>query len=384
MLPRFLTRQTAPASRLRASPDAKPLRAFPGTALAGLVFSLAVLWPVAAQEMTRFPAAAEQTELLSIHAATDLYALRPLIADFQKLSPGTAFEVTEYVTNDLFEAAKQACATGSTLGDVYLSSAVDQLVKLANDGCARRLAGVSLAAAPRWANWRDEVFGFTFEPIVMVYNRTSVPAPAMPRSHLELAELLRRDPQTYAGKVGTYDIRLSGIGYLLAFNDARQTTTTYGRLLESLGRARVVVRCCTTEILDEIVAGRLLIGYNLLASYAYERMRRGDPLGIVMPSDYTLVLSRGAMVPSTAQQSQLAERFVDYLLSPRGRGVGQAESFFFGPDGAPPAGIEGPDIVTSGVARPIAIGPALLAVQDAARRKRFLDDWTRSVVQPEQ
>jgi iron(III) transport system substrate-binding protein len=351
--------------------------------LAALAFSLAVLWPAGAQEMTRFPAPAEQVELLTIHAATDLYALRPLIADFQKLSPGTAFQVTEYVTNDLFEAAKQACSTGATLGDVYLSSAVDQLVKLANDGCARRLAGTSLAAAPRWANWRDEVFGFTFEPIVMVFNRDAVAASAMPRSHLELAELLRRDPDTYRGRIGTYDIRLSGIGYLLAFNDARQTTTTYGRLLESLGRARVVVRCCTTQILDEIAAGRLLIGYNLLASYAYDRMRRGDPISIVMPSDYTLVLSRGAMVARAASHPQLAERFVDYLLSPRGRSVGQAESFFFGPDGASPTGIEGPDIVTSGVARPIAIGPALLAVQDAARRKRFLDDWTRSVIQPE-
>jgi ABC-type Fe3+ transport system substrate-binding protein len=336
-----------------------------------------------AQTVTQFPAPGVQTEALSIHAATDLYALRPLIADFQKLSPGTAVEVVEYVTNDLFAAAKEACTGRQHLGDVYLSSAVDQLVKLANDGCAKRISGPNLTAAARWANWRDEVFGFTFEPIVMAFNRNAMKPADMPRSHLELAELLRREPETYMGRVGTYDIRLSGIGYLLAFNDARQTTTTYGRLLESLSRARVIVRCCTSEILDEIAAGRLLIGYNLLASYAYERIRRGDPIGIVMPSDYTLVLSRGAMVPSTARQEGTAARFIDYLLSARGRSVGQAEAFFFASDGAPPDGIEGPDIVTSGVARPIAIGPALLAVQDAARRKRFLEDWTRTIAQPE-
>jgi iron(III) transport system substrate-binding protein len=346
-----------------------------------LILAVIAAAPAGAQEVTRFPSPGEQTERLSIHAATDLYALKPLIADFQAQSPGTAFEVTEYVTNDLFAAATQACVKGETLGDVYLSSAVDQLVKLANDGCARRLAGPSLAAAARWANWRDEVFGFTFEPIVMAFNRNGVAD--MPRSHLELADLLRREPETYQGRIGTYDIRLSGIGYLLAFNDARQTTTTYGRLLESLGRAKVVVRCCTTQLLDEIAAGRLLIAYNVLGSYAYERMRHGDPIGIVMPSDYTLVLSRGAMVPSTGRWHDLAERFVDYLLSPRGRSVGQAQSFFFGADGSLPQGLDGPDIVTSGVARPIAIGPALLAVQDAARRKSFLEDWTRSIIQPE-
>jgi iron(III) transport system substrate-binding protein len=333
-----------------------------------------------AQTETRFPSPAAETETLSIHAATDLYALKPLIADFQKLSPGTSVKIVEYVTNDLFAAAAKACAEDRALGDVYLSSSVDQLVKLANDGCAQEVKGQGVGEAARWANWRDEVFGFTYEPIVMVYNRKLVPAAHVPRAHIELADLLRREAEMYRGKVGTYDIRISGIGYLLAFNDARQTTTTYGRLLESLGRSEVVVRCCTSEILDEIAAGRVLIGYNLLGSYAYERVRRGDPLGIVMPSDYTLVLSRGAMVPARAANAELAARFVNYLLSRRGQDVAARESFFFSASGKAPPGIEGPDVVTSGVARPIAVGPALLAVQDAARRERFLEDWSRSMV----
>ncbi|QIB36163.1 ABC transporter substrate-binding protein [Ancylobacter pratisalsi] len=354
--------------------------------LACAAFSLSALLLAAetgahAQTLTRFPALTAEVDRLSIHAATDLYALAPLITDFQKLSPGTTVEIAEYVTNDLFVAAAELCAQKRALGDVYLSSSVDQLVKLANDGCAQRVEGPDLQRAPRWANWRDEVFGFTFEPIVMVYNRDNVPADDVPHTHLELAELLRREADRYRGKVGTYDVRLSGIGYLLAFNDARQTTTTYGRLLESLGRAQVVLRCCTSKILDEVAAGRLLIGYNMLGSYAYERVRRGEPIGIVMPADYTLVLSRGAMVPAHAANAGLAARFLDYLLSERGQAVGQEQSFFFGLDGAAPPYIEGPDVVTSGIARPIVVGPTLLAVQDAARRKRFLEDWSQSVIQ---
>lgn len=348
-------------------------------ALSGLTLLFAAQ-TATGQTTALFPVPGE-TEYLSIHAATDLYALRPLIADFQALSPGTTIEVVEYVTNDLFAAAQAACQQGKTLGDVYLSSAVDQLVKLANDGCAQPAYGASLSGLPRWANWRDEVFGFTYEPIVMAYNRELVPSGDIPRTHLELADLLRTKAQTYTGKIGTYDIRLSGIGYLLAFNDARQTSTTYGRVLESLGRAQVVLRCCTAEILEEIAQGRLLIGYNMLASYAYERVRQGDPLGIVMPADYTLVLSRGAMMPRHSGRPDTAARFLDYLMSDRGQQVASKQAFFFGPDGSAPPGIDGPDVVTSGIARPIAIGPTLLAVQDAARRKRFLEDWTKSVVQ---
>lgn len=347
-----------------------------------LLAAMSASWLAHAQKSKQFDAPGPERETLAIHAATDLYALEPLIRDFQKLSPGTTVKFVEYVTNDLFAAAVAACGKSMALGDIYLSSAVDQLVKLANDGCAQRLSAPNLKRAARWANWRDEVFGFTFEPIVMVYNTHAVPQEDIPRDHLELAELLRRKADAYRGRVGTYDIRFSGIGYLLAFHDARQTSTTYGRLLESLGRAKVVLRCCTSEILDEVAAGRLLIGYNMLGSYAYERARRGDSLGIVMPADYTLVLSRGAMVPTSAENPEIGARFLDYLLSPQGQAIGQKHAFFFGADGTAPPGIVGPDVVTSGIARPIAVAPTLLAVQDGARRERFLEDWTRSVIQP--
>ncbi|MBM1174144.1 ABC transporter substrate-binding protein [Microvirga arabica] len=329
-----------------------------------------------------FPALQTEHEVLSVHAATDLSAMEPLIRDFQILNPNTRVEFTEYVTNDLYAAAAKACQDGSALGDVLLSSSVDQLVKLANDGCARDVRSPETVMAPRWANWRNEVFGFTFEPVVFVYNREKVPAEDVPSTHLELADLLRLKPEAYRGRVGTYDIRQSGIGYLLAFNDSQQTTTTYGRLLESLGRAQAVVRCCTGEILDELEAGRILIGYNMLASYAYARVRAGADLGIVMPADYTLVLSRGAMVPSQARNANAAARFVSYLLSARGQEVAQRDGFFFGFGGETPPGIEGASsIVQTGVARPITISPALLAVQDDERRRRFIADWSRSLVE---
>ncbi|WP_029352374.1 ABC transporter substrate-binding protein [Bosea sp. 117] len=349
----------------------------------GLLAALAILAAGAAQAQvtTDFPSRGAEQEVLSIHAATDLAAMRPLILDFQEANPGLRVAFVEYVTNDLYAAASEACRSGRVIGDILLSSSVDQLVRLANDGCAHNVDPPNAAALPRWAKWRGDVFGFTFEPVVFVYNRKLVPPDAVPKTHLELADRLRLEPETYRGRVGTYDIRLSGIGYLLAFNDALQTTTTYGRLLEGLGRAAVVVRCCTSEILDEVEAGRVLIGYNMLASYAYARMRAGADIGIVMPADYTLVLSRGAMIPNGAPHLSAATRFLDYLLSPRGQTTAREKAFFFGFDGQAPPDIEGASaIMQTGIGRPIAIGPALLAVQDDQRRGRFLGEWSRSMV----
>ncbi|MBP1852412.1 ABC transporter substrate-binding protein [Rhizobium halophytocola] len=329
-------------------------------------------------ERALFPAVSQETERLSIHGATDLAAMRPLILDFQKQAPNTAVEFVDYVTNDLFREAVDACS-GKDIGnggDLLLSSSVDQLVRLANDGCAQSYSSRMTEAIPAWANWREEIFGFTFEPVVFVYDKSKVPPEDVPRSHDALADLLRRKADVYSGRIGTYDIEASGVGYLLAYNDSRQAPTTYGRIVESLSRTRTVIRCCNNEVLGEIARGNVRLAYNVLGSYAYAAARTNPNLGIVLPNDYTLVLSRGAMVPSTAQHPALAKRFIDYLLSPRGREVARQKSFFFSENGPLPEGVEGPpDLMVSGIGRPIRIGPALLAAQDTMQRQTFISDW---------
>ncbi|GGA94511.1 iron ABC transporter [Brucella endophytica] len=328
-----------------------------------------------------FPAQQHERNVLSIHAATDIDAMEPLILDFQKTAPDIAVEYVEYVTNDLYNEADKACRDGSALGDIYLSSSVDQLVKLANDGCAtRHRSPVTQSVAP-WANWRDEVFGFTFEPSVFVYNSDVVPAEDVPRTHVELADLLRRKLDFYHGRIGTYDLRQSGIGYLLAFYDARQTTTVYGRLLESMSRAGAAVRCCNSEVLQQVSSGNFYIGYNILGSYAYAEHKRNPQLEIVLPRDYTLILSRGALIPKHAAHGDLGARFLGYLLSARGQEIAREKAFFFSEKGPLPLDVDGPlALVESGIARPIRIGPELLAAQDHAQRERFIADWSNLII----
>lgn len=332
-----------------------------------------------------FAARGQETGRLVVHAATDMEAMRPLVEDFQRTAPGIAMEVTDMVTNDLFREAVSACAGEAEGGDILLSSSVDQLVRLANDGCARAHNSPTAASVADWANWRDEVFGFTFEPVVFVYDRRFVPQEDVPRSHDALADLLRRKPDDYSGRIGTYDIEASGIGYLLAFNDARQAPTVFGRLLESLSRTRTVIRCCNNEVLGEIAKGNVRIAYNVLGSYAYAAARANPDLALVVPRDYTLVLSRGAMIPSRTRNPELAGRFLDYLLSPRGREVARARSFFFAENAPLPEGVDGPSqLIESGIGRPIRIGPALLAAQDEIQRRRFIAEWKHLIVEEAQ
>jgi iron(III) transport system substrate-binding protein len=334
---------------------------------------------VEAAEKAVFAAPAEQQTVLSVHGAADLSAMEPLIRDFQVLAPNVTIEYSEYVTTDLFDQASKECNAKQGTMDLVLSSSVDQLVKLVNDGCGTRYRSPLTLQLPSWTRWRDEIFGFTFEPAVIVFNRDLVPPEDVPRTRVELLDLLRSKPEKYNGKIGSYDIAQSGIGYLFASYDARGTAI-FGRLLEAFGRADLVLRCCSSDLLADLSTGRLAIGYNLIGSYAVSAKRRGAHIGIVIPRDYTVVLSRAAFIPRSSNNPAIAFWFLDYLLSDRGQKKSREASFFFSFEGTLPDEVDGPLwLGTSGLLRPITIGPELLAVQDRAKHQRLLGEWHRSI-----
>ncbi|MBJ7515499.1 MAG: ABC transporter substrate-binding protein, partial [Stenotrophomonas sp.] len=117
-------------------------------------------------------------------------------------------------------------------------------------------------------------------------------------------------------------------------------------------------------------------GAELVEHVVGEQRARGrEPLGIVEPEDYTLVMLRTAVIPRNARNSAEARRFLDYLLSPRGQQVLSREARLM-------------PIVRGGATRngspernlrPIQLGPGLLVYLDALKRRQFLDAWNSSM-----
>jgi ABC-type Fe3+ transport system substrate-binding protein len=210
----------------------------------------------------------------------------------------------------------------------------------------------------------------TTEPAVMVYNRDLVPSWEVPRSRFDLLDLLRPEESRYHGRVATYDIEASGLGYLLAFADS-QEATTFGGLMESFGRSGAVATCCSAEIIDAVIAGEHLIAYNVLGSYAMARAAQDKRLGVIAPTDYTLVLSRAAMIPKGAAARGDAGAFVDFLLSAPGRQALREVLLIVRFDD----GAEDLALSIESIRRPIALSPALLIALDAHKRAIFHRRW---------
>ncbi len=326
---------------------------------------------------TRFPAHSETaSETLTIASVTDLSAIRPLITAFQTQNPRTAVIYSETTSNTLDARVRAACKAHRFVADLVVSSAVAQQVRLVNDGCSQPIFSPAIKVLPAWARWRDELVALTIEPAVIVYDKEALSPSEVPHNRFQLVDLLRQSDR-FKGKIGTYDIVASGVGYLLAFEDATQATT-WGRLLESFGRNAVRTFCCTSDILDRVADGRLYIGYNVLGSYALSRAAADPRLGVVFPSDYTLALGRAALIPKTARNSYAATRFIEFALSPQGQAELARKSNLLSSLGgeAELTTVAGGDDQSI---RPIPLSPGLLVALDRAKREMFFRQWRQSI-----
>ncbi len=314
------------------------------------------------------------TASMLVRGATDVEVFGPILEAFVATVPGLHVTFEAWNTNDLYRRAAEDCRAGATDVDLLVSSAADQLVKLVNDGCAQPHRSAATAALPPEENWRDEVFGVTEEPAVIVYNRDLVPPEEAPRTRFNLIDLLRPTDSRYTGRVATYDIERSGVGYLFAFTDS-QHASTFGSLIEAFARSGAVATCCSAEIIAGVAEGRYLIAYNVLGSYALDRAEEDARLAVVAPEDYTLVLSRAAMIPKGAPNPTAAGLLIDFMLSGAGRAA-LAEQYLLVREEA--GGL--PDDQGS-LYRPIPLSPTLLLGLDQQKRAAFLARWRATFAQ---
>ncbi|CAB3918541.1 Adaptive-response sensory-kinase SasA [Achromobacter mucicolens] len=327
--------------------------------------------------ITRYPAPQPSSRVLTIAGPTDTPVVAPLIQGFQSHRPDVSVVYREMGSRELYEAAIEGRLKDV---DVLMSSASDLQIRLANDGYALSYASPYAARLPSWAIWRHEVYGFTFEPAVFVYNPKRFAEAEVPRSRQDLLRLLEQDPLRLRGRIGTYDIAASSLGYLLAEQDELVSSNFWG-LANAMGQAGVRLAATSAEILDAIERDELDIGYNILGSYALSRQAAGRPIGVVFPQDYVLVLARSVLIARTAPNPDLGRALVDWLLSPAGQQVASSHAALGSIMEDTPGRWTSEAVLarSQGIVQPVVLSPALLVGLDQRRHSRFVQNWIRLV-----
>jgi iron(III) transport system substrate-binding protein len=144
-----------------------------------------------------------------------------------------------------------------------------------------------------------------------------------------------------------------------------------------MGARGVRLESSTSAMMERISTGEDLIGYNMLGSYALARAKRDPTLGIVLTSDYTLVISRLMFISRHARHPNAAKLFLDFVLSRRGQQilVDKAELYSVRGDLSDAASGTALNLQLGDAVKPVTVGPGLLAFLDQAKRSAFLARW---------
>ena len=126
-----------------------------------------------------------------------------------------------------------------------------------------------------------------------------------------------------------------------------------------------------------------MLSYNVLGSYAYAAIEESKQLGMILPSDYTLVMSRVAFVSKRARNPKAGHQFLDYLLSERGQKLlaTRARLYPIHPAVSGEATYSGLQKAAQnrGPLKLIKLGPALLTYQDRLKKENFLEEWRKAI-----
>lgn len=311
-----------------------------------------------------------------VYSTTDAKLVTPLIKDFEAEFPGVKVEYTDLNSTELYNRFISENAANAASADAVWSSSMDLQMKLAADGMAAVYKSPEAAALPEWARWKDTIYATTFEPIAIVYNKRLVPAEDVPKTHADLAKLLTTKGDKYQNKITAYDPEKSGVGFMLANQDAR-LDPQFWDLVKALGARSLKVQSSTGTMLERVSSGENLIGYNVLGSYALTRAKKDPSMGVAFTADYNLVLSRLIFVAKNAKNPNAGRLWLDYVLSKRGQTITseQAELFAVRTDmTGKDSGIAFSKQLGSAV-KPIAVNDDLLQGLDQTKRLAFLKQW---------
>ncbi|WP_127116013.1 ABC transporter substrate-binding protein [Shimia sediminis] len=332
-----------------------------------IVVLILCLWPVVSgaqdwEDRQVFNGVAA-TQSLRILSSTDTSFFAPIITGFLRDNPTWSVEYFVTGTADITGIFSNA----PDKFDIIISSAMDLQLKLVNDGFALAQPDIQ---HPEWAQWRQRLFAFTSEPATIVVNRAAFENKSIPRTRQELIQVLRSDPDLFRGKLGTYDVRQSGVGYLFATQDAR-ASETYWRLMEVMGGLGARLYCCSGEMIDDVASGRLLVAYNVLGSYAATRQKTDDRFEIILPSDFPTTMMRTGFVSKDTPHPIAAGDFMRHMIEMQTT-IAPTKSYPLPPldpkhDGASPS--------------VIALEPALMTYLDTLKRRTFIKEWMDAVLQ---
>ena len=256
---------------------------------------------------------------VAIYTSTDEAQGQPLVDAFKEAF-GINVDYNGIGTTDVYNRVISESAAGQLGADVAWTSSMDLQMVLANKGLLDAYKSPEAAHYPSTSIFKDTVYGTSIEPVAMLYNKNLLKPEWVPKTRADLVKLLAEHGKELKGKVASFDPEKSGVGFLLATTDERNTQSWW-ELARGFGAAEGKVYGSSGAMREKVVSGEQIIAFNVIGSYAMQWIKETPALGANFASDYTSAFQRVASVTKGAPHPAAGRLFLDFMLSDKGQGI---------------------------------------------------------------
>jgi iron(III) transport system substrate-binding protein len=316
---------------------------------------------------------------VSIYTSTDSAQAQGLLAAFRAAYPGITVDWNDLGTNGAFNRVISEAAANQMGADLVWTSAMDQLLSLVDRNLTQAYRSPETDHLPGWASYKDQAYGTTIEPACVLYNKTLLPADAVPHSHADLLNLLRTRRDALRNKVGTFDPEKSGTGFLY-HTAVQRNVPQFWDLARAFGAASGKVYSSSGQMREKAVSGEHSLLFNVVGSYALEWAKTSPNLGVAFLSDYVPAFSRVALIPKGAPHPNAGKLMLDFMLSSKGQHVlGEAGVPSVRTDVEGEMSLSGIQRLVGGNLQAIPVNETTAGYLETRRRVEFLQQWRRAL-----
>jgi iron(III) transport system substrate-binding protein len=268
-------------------------------------------------------AAAQKEGSLLIYSIMSPENWRPVIQGFNARYPGIKVETLDLPnTRDVFERYLAERSTNSRTGDLLATAEPAGWIQLHRRGEVLEYKSPEDAAWPAWGKPLPGVYTCSSDPLVFIYNKALVPEAQAPKTFAQFVERANANQKTWRGKLTSYGVHNSGLGYSGNYAFARKHGDKAWEWFRELAPLQPRWERSGGPMTEKVTSGEYAMGWLVSAITFWPRLNdpaRARVLGWNFMSDGQPVVLRGVAVPKGSRNMNAAKLMLDYIASAEGQ-----------------------------------------------------------------
>lgn len=243
----------------------------------------------------------------------------PVLEAFRAAYPEITVENLEMGPAEVFSRNRAEVGTGIASADFLVAGSIIDWIHASDDKLLSDYQSPEKANMPAWSYPLPGLYTFSADPMVTIYNSMLVPKEQRAASMADYFTNVTAYPQTFGGKIGTYDGRYA-FGASINYAFLRTHGEAGWTWMESAG-ASIKPGGGAGGMIEKTLTGELTSAYFVSGPTLFPKLKDGVEQVIAwnFPSDGTPIFLRGMGISASATRPAAAQVFLDFLLSEPGQ-----------------------------------------------------------------